>query len=398
MEMPAGRVLMAAGAPDFARLPASCRELNAGTQAYPRRASQVPPNPADDSVIHPLPAPTVKYQLVLAIVTLTLCAWYSQSPYAGASLHEPWQDGAAARSAGTSVLQFNGDVRISRRQQLNALACPLPVSTAATNASPAPQHNGYFNLAVEYRGQVDAPYIHSELTPQVDGIYHILSELLGPQRLRKVDLKLALYPDRDSYVHYAGTVTGRDMSHSGGFYSKQRNEAVTYVHASAHQTLELLKHESTHALVTAVLGAAPKWLNEGLAEYFSMLSIAGHDKEVRVKTAWLKIARESTQRGYFSNLDALLTLDAEGWRRGQMENHYALSWALVYFLMSSDAGKASIGAMLQQFADHYCQPMDSVAALGNRYPGGTAQLQQDFYSWLGDEAAGQPHYYQGASR
>jgi hypothetical protein len=251
----------------------------------------------------------------------------------------------------------------------------------------------YFNLAIEYRGEISAPYFRNQLTPQVNGIYQILSELLGQQRLRKVDLNIALYPDRESYLHYADQVAGHSMSNTGGFYSSKLNAAVTYIYPSPHHTLEVAKHESTHVIAAGVLGMTPLWLNEGMAEYFSLLGITGLYKEITPHTDWLALARQSVASGYPQNLTNLLSLDSAGWHSAYEPNHYAVSWALVYFLMSSKEGKVSIANLLHQLSDHYCQPIDSASLLSRSYPGGLEPLQADFYEWLDDEEAKKPHYH-----
>lgn len=270
---------------------------------------------------------------------------------------------------------------------------PPPGMAAIAYTPQMPDRLEYFNLAVEYRGEIDVPRFRNELTPQVTGIFRILGTLLGQQRLRKVNLNIALYPDRGSYLRYAEKVAGRSMSNTGGFYSRGINEAVTYVRPSPQDTMVVARHESTHVIVAGVLGQAPVWLNEGLAEYFSYITIAGMYQQVDHKPDYLRVARRSVQQGYPRNLAMLFALDHEGWRGEQQNNHYAVSWALVYFMMSTDAGKASVAHMLQQLADHYCQPLDSVDAIDNSYPGGVTQLQRDFMRWLDEEEPKKPHYY-----
>jgi hypothetical protein len=270
---------------------------------------------------------------------------------------------------------------------------PAAANHAEAYTPPQSERVEYFNLAIEYRGEISAPYFRNQLTTQVNGIYQILSGLLGQQRLRKVDLNIALYPDRESYLHYADQTAGHSMSNTGGFYSSKLNEAVTYIYPSPHHTLEVAKHESTHVIAAGVLGVTPLWLNEGMAEYFSLLGITGLYKEITPHSTWLDLARQSVASGYPHNLAALLSLDSTSWHNANEANHYAVSWALVYFLMSSKEGKASVANLLHQLADHYCQPIDSVALLNGSYSGGMAQLQEDFYEWLGDADRTKAHYY-----
>lgn len=284
----------------------------------------------------------MKHRSSLAILALcTLCGWYSFSTPAGASARAP-----------------------------------------------------HFGLSLQYRGQADAPQLHDALLPQLNAIYRILGALAGRQQLRDMSLDIALYPDRESYRRYAETVTGRDMSNSGGFYRHSNNEAVTYMHSNPDKTFEFAKHESTHVMVTGMLGLTPKWLNEGLADYFSSLFLSGPGEEVREKPEWRALARQTLQEGDAGRLESLLSLNARGWNGADRNRHYALSWALVYFLMSSTEGKASIGVLLQQSAKRRARTINSVALLDKNYPGGWKQLQQDFQAWIVAEEVKLPHRYE----
>lgn len=269
-----------------------------------------------------------------------------------------------------------------------------PVGSNATTYQPQlPSRLEYFNLSIEHRGKINTVDVRSQLTPQVHGIYQILGEMIGSNRLRKVNLNIALYPDRNSYLRFAQSVTGRNMSNTAGFYSSRLNEAATYIQATPDETMEIARHESTHVIVGGVLGLAPVWLNEGLAEYFSLISISGFSKKVSEKASSLALAREGVAQGYPRNLAALLSLDSDEWRSARQASHYAISWALVYFLMSSAEGKTAIGDLMQRLADDYCRRIDTMAILDASYPGGINKLQQDFYRWLGNGAGKAPHYY-----
>lgn len=250
----------------------------------------------------------------------------------------------------------------------------------------------YFKLSIEHRGEINAPQFRNELTPQVQGIYQILGDMIGRDQLRKVDLNISLYPDMTSYLAFAQSLSNRDMSGTNGFYSTAINEAVTFMQPDFRKTMEVARHESTHVIIAGVLGHAPLWLNEGLAQYFSFMSIAALGKTINEDALRKAFAIQSVQQGY-PGIAALLELDATQWRGASQQSHYAVSWALVYFMMSSEQGKTALARVMQQLATNYCRPVDSRATLNASYAGGIDQLQQDFYQWLGDGANKAPHYY-----
>jgi hypothetical protein len=251
----------------------------------------------------------------------------------------------------------------------------------------------YFALNIDYRGRSSVPFFRDELTAQATGIYKILADLLGSARLRQVNLNIVLLADEAAYLQYALASTGRNLASTGGFYSSATNEAVTYLYTERARTTEVSRHEATHVIATGILGIVPLWLNEGLAEYFAGLSVQGQYSQVGVRAHLLQLARATRASGYPGTLRDFLTLDAAGWNSAWLENHYALGWALVYFLMDSNDGHAALAALMQQMADQYCRPLNGVATLAQAYPGGLAALEQQFYAWLDRPGTKTPHIY-----
>lgn len=251
----------------------------------------------------------------------------------------------------------------------------------------------YFDLEIENRGNAQAPFFQAQLTSQANGIYRILSNMLGPDRLRQVRLHLLLFPDAPSYYSYGQAAVGMDLSKTTGFYTPHNNQAVTYVANDREQTLESASHEGTHVIVAGILGSTPFWLNEGLAEYFAELRVQAQYAEVHVKADWLWLARKSVSEGYPAKLEDVLSLQAEGWRSDKQAEHYAIGWSLVYFLMGSQQGRATLSQLMQGLADSYCKSFDASAALAQAYDGGLRALQRDFYAWLADPAEKRLHVY-----
>lgn len=269
-----------------------------------------------------------------------------------------------------------------------------PSTGAASVVEPQMRaQDDYFDLTIENRGNVQAPFFQSQLTGLTNGIYRILASMLGKERLRQVGLHIVLFPDAASYYRYGQSAVGMNLSNTEGFYTPHNNQAVTYVFAERSKTLEAAKHESTHVIAAGILGSAPFWLNEGLAEYFAELQVQAQYTQVRVNEDWLWLARTSIDEGYPASLADFLALDASGWRTDRQAHHYALGWALVYFMMGSEQGRASLAQLLQALADNYCKPLDANATLAQAWPGGLAALQQDFYAWLQNPAEKRLHVY-----
>lgn len=135
--------------------------------------------------------------------------------------------------------------------------------------------------------------------------------------------------------------------------------------AAAHELVHLALHHST--------GSLPRWLEEGLAEYYSTAqrsagkAVFGRPVGVHLKL----LAAESVNAGPWSDPrrfltlrdDATFTSDARDLPR-QVSLYYAQSWALVHTLMSRPAPLESIARFLARLRDGIEQPAAFQEAFG----------------------------------
>lgn len=249
----------------------------------------------------------------------------------------------------------------------------------------------YFDLNVEYRGSSAIPDFRNELAGDATGIYKVLARLVGEGNLRKVDLNIVIYPDRAAYLQYANSTTGKNMGNSSGFYSSATNEAVTYVRSQREAVMQTARHETTHVIVTGILGFVPLWLHEGLAEYFTSLDVVGQSKRITLDEQALQVARVSLANGYPRRLRDFLSLSPEAWRGANEQRHYALAGGLLFFLMGNAERRGVLSSLLRTTAAQYCRQLDTTALLDEFYPGGISSLERDFMRWLEDPRPKAPH-------
>ncbi|MCC6203076.1 MAG: DUF1570 domain-containing protein [Gammaproteobacteria bacterium] len=240
----------------------------------------------------------------------------------------------------------------------------------------------YFSLDIQYLGQRTVPFLKDRLRAEVSRIYQYLADLLGPARLRQIELNVRIFDTRENYLVYATSVSPR-LATTGGFYSHERNEAVTWRHASDAATLDVIRHEAIHVIAAGLLGGVPIWLNEGLAEYFEALDMEGMQARVPPQATWLALARKAAANQYPADLRDFLELSAPEWYDPAAQQvHYAVGWSLVYFLLDTEPGRAALTGYLAELADNYCAPVDQLAWFEFAYPNGLSGLAADYRAWL----------------
>ena len=89
-----------------------------------------------------------------------------------------------------------------------------------------------------------------------------------------------------------------------------------------------LRHEFTHGVLHGSLPFVPLWLDEGLAEYFELPTVAGVPRE-----DYLQELGELLENGWRPNLRRLEMLDQVGEMR---RLDYAESWAWVHWLLHNN--------------------------------------------------------------
>jgi Tfp pilus assembly protein PilF len=134
----------------------------------------------------------------------------------------------------------------------------------------------------------------------------------------------------------------RAHANSAGYF--QSGPDVNYITLSTegnavHDSLSVIFHEYTHLLVNNTYGIVPTWFSEGLAEYYSTVSITGDQKVVlgRPIASHIYLLRQKKMLP----LRTLFQVDSKSpyYNEGDKQSvFYAESWALVHYLMLGKDG------------------------------------------------------------
>lgn len=181
-----------------------------------------------------------------------------------------------------------------------------------------------------------------------------------------------LFHNRSSYHSYLK----RHLPHIArrqALYVKEANgPGMIFVHY--HRGIEVdLRHESTHALLHAVLPMVPLWLDEGLAEYFE----APRKQRARGNSHLRPIKWESR----LGRVPDLRDLERLAKMEAMSGADYRDAWAWVHFMLhGSPAGKKELQAFLADIAAY--RPPGSLAdRLRQRVPNLEAKYLQHFRHW-----------------
>ena len=105
---------------------------------------------------------------------------------------------------------------------------------------------------------------------------------------------------------------------------------------------EDLRHEYTHGLLHASLESVPLWLDEGLAEYFEVIS----SQPGQVNSDYVRLLGLSLSNGWRPDLRSLEDLESVNAMRRE---HYREAWAWVHYMLhGSDEGREVLLSYLRE--------------------------------------------------
>ncbi|HLG59741.1 MAG TPA: DUF1570 domain-containing protein [Vicinamibacterales bacterium] len=167
---------------------------------------------------------------------------------------------------------------------------------------------------------------------------------------------LAIFPDRvigstrplTVVVVKGGNIGDYGLGKSGnvsGYYQSEADQDFIVMDSSVIQirSFEVILHEYQHSITRNNWRGLPRWVNEGLAEFYSTFQMSADGKRYQ-------LGRPKTYRlaalvsGGTMPLEKFLTDDGRSVRmeeRFRASIFYAQSWALVHFMVLGDKGKWS---------------------------------------------------------
>jgi hypothetical protein len=167
-----------------------------------------------------------------------------------------------------------------------------------------------------------------------------------------------------------------------GFYSPLTREIVTW-RQNIPGTLGItLLHEAGHAIMDAHYDRLPIWLLEGSAEYFAYaLNNSNEMNKALLRHRWTQL-NQWQKADQLLPLSTLLSADHDAFMGLDPDKSYAMSWSLFQLLMSSEANRTALRALLRERKPSSRQSVQNHDQLARVYPGGLPRLETDLESWI----------------
>ena len=283
----------------------------------------------------------------------------------------------------------------ARFPQRLLLASALVATLASLASSAAPARNGgdadwlsvrTGNFLVVGRGREREVRREAARLEQFHAVISaVFARLVGGERGGPhAPTTVILFPDDAAYAPYKPIFGGRPALGAAGHF--QAGAEVNYIALSleserGRESSSTLFHEYTHLLLCDYFRAAPAWLKEGLAEFYSTARVSG----ARVTLGGPLKARQQLLRreGLAVPLDTVFAVDEHSphyQEDAKRAFFYAESWALVHYLLNG--GGEARRAEFARYLDLLASGEDAAASFRAAFAGGAAALERELASYV----------------
>jgi len=186
------------------------------------------------------------------------------------------------------------------------------------------------------------------------------------------DVGVELYGDFEEYKHYQSLISKNSKSNSG-FSSSLLDVAIIY---KKKDYINVVNHELSHLILQESLPNCPKWLDEGLAEYFEYFQFDENHYQLRLQfhkirrvAKWIKINKVK--------LSKFIKQSDETWIEKNKKPDFfssSVSYCLVLFMQEKN--------ILKQLLKSSMNEKSYKKIIENSYPKGFENFQTDFESHI----------------
>ncbi|PCK30224.1 DUF1570 domain-containing protein [Pseudoalteromonas piscicida] len=197
----------------------------------------------------------------------------------------------------------------------------------------------YFRLHLT--GSKVSPYVKYQAQQTLNVVYmlfqHFINQLAQKKTLIPIQLNMHIAANDADYNEL---ILARDAEPTGtaGMYFLFQNQGFVKGGGSEEQTLRTLIHESVHALVFYYFGITPRWVTEGIAEYFEHLRITETGKFTIHNSTEDWLTKAGLLSSHYSKLDINTLFNSEGqWQTIQKRTLYANTYLFTGFMIESNS-------------------------------------------------------------
>ncbi|MFN0244170.1 MAG: DUF1570 domain-containing protein [Planctomycetota bacterium] len=203
---------------------------------------------------------------------------------------------------------------------------------------------------------------------------HLRRAPRGERRLFRV----YIFSGQAGYLAYTQDLLGEQPEHTAGLYSPSLKQLLIWNVPTFDELLRTVRHEGFHQFLDRFASDVPRWLDEGLAQYYETSKPVGGGWEdgalAPLHVARLRKLALAPLATFLAQDDAHFYADAE------RDRNYAQAWAFVHFLQHSSHENRRLLERLLDLIVTGTRPGDAVARVFDAR--NVAVLERDFAAYV----------------
>lgn len=172
-----------------------------------------------------------------------------------------------------------------------------------------------------------------EATKMLESSYERFSFRLGEVDLEDDLFRVYLFSGEAGYQRYARGILGGSAENTAGLFSPELGQLLIWNVPDRGDMMKTIRHEGFHQYFDQRVDGAPRWLNEGLAEYYESADFTkGRSRQIQVHGEHLVTFK--ARKGELIGLEQFIR-QAPATFYGDASMNYAQAWLLVHYLQHS---------------------------------------------------------------
>ncbi|MFN2416617.1 MAG: DUF1570 domain-containing protein, partial [Pyrinomonadaceae bacterium] len=215
--------------------------------------------------------------------------------------------------------------------------------------------------------------------------YRAAFSRLLPGEHTGVPTAVVVFPDDETYAPFKPLLGGRTARNVAGYFQpgSDINYITVVLERGAARDPATLVHEYTHLLVDNHFSAAPLWLKEGLAEFYSTARVSEGGRRLTLGEPPAQLARELRGGRELIPLETLFDVDQSSpfySESGKLGLFYAQSWALVHYLSEVRGGTRR--EALTRFTSLLAEGLSAEEALRGAFGAGVSEIEAGLAAYV----------------
>ncbi|MGK0248912.1 MAG: hypothetical protein ACI910_001646 [Oleispira sp.] len=229
-------------------------------------------------------------------------------------------------------------------------------------------------LSIEYPNWAGDIVLESEIKKQSKLVHKVLSHYVPKIYQRQINLKIILFKNvKEFQIQREKQQTNAQW---GAYYRWANNSIYLPRYPNIEQTMVIVRHEMTHAILAGMLGPVPVWMNEGLAEYMESFSW-----QMNAAVAKPRVSQYGRLRNV--NMKHLVNAERNDFYGADQKKNYLQASASMYFLLDHQAGRDWLKRSFAFYGENPCSRASAEQLFSQNYPGGIEAASRNFSGWLG---------------